>query len=79
MENKKDEVAVIKRIRSDTLVSINQLDITDKKQNINDNYSSSNINNNNNNKIDDKNQKIQRLKIIYIIIYFVIIISVEFL
>ena len=89
MENNKDEVEVMKHIRSSTLVSVNELNITDKKEIINKNHNLPNKNNakNNNNKIEDKdkdkdknkNKNTQKLKILFLVIYFLVIISVEFL
>ena len=89
MENNKDEVEVMKHIRSSTLVSVNELNITDKKEIINKNHNLPNKNNakNNNNKIEDKdkdkdknkNKNTQKLKILFLVNYFLVIISVEFL
>lgn len=76
MEIKKDEEDIVKHSRSNTLISIKNLNIYNKKENINENSDLSKRKDNI--KTEDKNQN-QKLKILFLIIYFFLIISLEFI
>ena len=77
MENNKDEVIVMNYIRCNNSISVNRLYLADKKENNYENHDLPNRNNNNKTEDKDKNKKTEKLKIIFLIIYFLLIISVE--